>query len=285
MYYVVTSLHRDYFITHQKIPMKKTIQILLITLSVAGLSLSSCVSKGKLLSSENRVRQLQRDSSSTHGNLDACNTSLKDLLEQKVALENANASSANDLKELSSKSKLTIAEQAKRLKTLQEIIQGQRDVMLNLKKSISDALINFKADELSVYIKDGKVYVSLQEKLLFKSGSAVVDPKGKNALKSLAQVLNSTKDISVLIEGHTDNVPISKVQFEDNWALSVSRATSIVRTLTKEYGFDAKRITAAGKGEFQPVKTNETAEGKAGNRRTEIILSPDLNELFRLLEQ
>jgi len=265
--------------------MKKTIQILLITLAVAGLSLSSCVSKGKLLTSENRVRKLQSDSSSTHRTLDACNTTVKDLQQQKEALENANASSANDLKELSSKSKMTIAEQAKRLKTLQEIIQGQRDVMQNLKKSISDALINFKADELSVYIKDGKVYVSLQEKLLFKSGSAVVDPKGKNALKSLAQVLNSTKDISVMIEGHTDNVPISKVQFEDNWALSVLRATSIVRTLTKEYGFDAKRITASGKGEFQPVKTNDTAEGKAGNRRTEIILSPDLNELFRLLEQ
>jgi chemotaxis protein MotB len=265
--------------------MKKTIQLLLITLSVAGLSLSSCVSKGKLLTSEGRVRKLQSDSASTHRTLDACNINVKDLQQQKATLENANASSINDLKELSSKSKLTIAEQAKRLKTLQEIIQGQKDVMTNLKKSISDALINFKADELSVYIKDGKVYVSLQEKLLFKSGSAVVDPKGKNALKSLAQVLNSTKDISVLIEGHTDNVPISKVPFEDNWALSVARATSIVRILTKENGFDAKRITASGRGEFHPINTNETTEGKAGNRRTEIILSPDLNELFRLLEQ
>lgn len=249
------------------------------------LTLSSCVSKGKFLNSEANVRKLQSDSSATHRSLDECNVSVRDLQQQRDALQNANATSQNELETLASKSKLTIAEQARRLKALQDIIQGQRNVMNNLKKSISDALINFKADELSVYIKDGKVYVSLQEKLLFKSGSAVVDPKGKDALKNLAQVLNSTRDISVLIEGHTDTIPIKKEKFEDNWSLSVSRATSIVRILSNDYGFDAHRITAAGRGEFYPVQSNATDMGRAGNRRTEIILSPDLNEIFKLLDQ
>jgi chemotaxis protein MotB len=157
--------------------------------------------------------------------------------------------------------------------------------MTNLKNSIAGALMNYKADELTVYIKDGSVYVSLAEKLLFKSGSDLVNSKGKEALKSLANVINSTKDINVLIEGHTDNVPIKTSQFEDNWDLSAARATSIVRILTKDYGFDPNRITASGKGEYHPVTTNDTPEGRAGNRRTEIILSPDLNELYKLLYQ
>ena len=157
--------------------------------------------------------------------------------------------------------------------------------MLKLKNTISDALMKYKADELSVYIKDGNVYVSLQEKLLFKSGSDIVDPKGKEALKSLSTVLNSTKDITVIIEGHTDNVPIKTAQFKDNWDLSTARATSILRTMTKDDGFDVNRITASGKGEFHPVKDNDTMEGRASNRRTEIILSPDLKELYSILYQ
>ncbi len=180
---------------------------------------------------------------------------------------------------------MTIADQARRLKNLQDLIQSQRDVMNKLKASIATALINFKADELSVYIKDGNVYVSMEVKLLFKSGSAEVDPKGKQALAKVAEVLNSTPDINVVIEGHTDNVPIKGGKFEDNWALSSGRATNIVRILTKDYGFDPHRITAAGKGEFHPVKTNETVDGKASNRRTEIILSPNLTELYKLIEQ
>jgi chemotaxis protein MotB len=180
---------------------------------------------------------------------------------------------------------MTITDQSKRLKTLQDIIQAQIDVMARLKNSIADALKGYKSDELSVYIKDGNVYVALQEKLLFKSGSDVVDPKGKEALKSLARVLNNTKDINVMIEGHTDSIPIKTAMFKDNWDLSTARATSIVRILTKDNGFNPTRITASGRGEFHPVKTNETDEGRSGNRRTEIILSPDLNEIYKLLYQ
>ena len=121
--------------------------------------------------------------------------------------------------------------------------------------------------------------------MLFKSGSDVVDPKGKEALKSLANVLNSTSDFTVDIEGHTDDVPIKTQRFKDNWDLSTARASSIVRILTRDYGFDAARITASGKGEFHPVNLNKSVEGRAGNRRTEIILSPDLQEIYKLLYQ
>ena len=256
---------------------------LLITV-VACLSLSSCVTKGKFRLSEAREHKLQSDSAKTHSLLNECNAQVKSLTGERDQFQSQNATSQMDLKNLASTSKMTIAEQAKRLKDLQSLIQAQKDAMNRLKRTIGDALVNFKADELNVYVKDGKVYVSLEEKLLFKSGSAVVDPKGKEALASLAKVLNITSDISVTIEGHTDTVPIKRADFADNWALSTGRAASIVRILTKDYGVDPHNISAAGRGEFHPVKTNETSEGKAGNRRTEIIIAPNLNELYKLLE-
>jgi chemotaxis protein MotB len=265
--------------------MKYIFHLSLIVLLAGGLSLSSCVTKGKFLASEGRVHKLQGDSSSTHRTLNECNAAVKELEGQRDALQNANAASQNDLKDLSSKSKMTIADQARRLKNLQDLIQSQKDVMNKLKKNIGDALINFKADELSVYIKDGKVYVSLQEKLLFKSGSDVVDPKGKDALGTLAQVLNNTTDININIEGHTDSVPINRGKFEDNWALSTARATSIVRVLTKDYMVDPHHITASGRSKFYPVQSNDTDAGRGANRRTEIIISPNLSELFKLLDQ
>ncbi len=265
--------------------MKKTFHLLAIVALAMSLSVTSCVSSKKFKASEARVNKLQNDSTSTHGQLNQCNVQVKSLNAEKASLQNENALVQGDLKALSAESKMTIADQAKRLKNLQNMIQAQKDVMTNLKNSIASALLNYKTDELSVYIKDGLVYVSLEEKLLFKSGSAMVDPKGKEALKSLAVVLNNTKDITVLIEGHTDNVPIKTKLFEDNWDLSTARATSIVRILTKDDGFDPARITASGRGQFHPVKPNDTAEGRAANRRTEVILSPDLNELYKLLYQ
>jgi len=272
--------------------MKKTLQSLVFLALIFSLTLVSCGPSKKLVSSRAKVENLKIDSVNTHNQLNKCNALVKNLNDEKaslqndkLSLQNDNMSSANDLRVLSSQSKMTIAEQARRLKNLQDIIQSQKDVMSKLKNSIADALMNYKTDELSIYTKDGSVYVSLQEKLLFKSGSDVVDPKGKEALKALAQVLNNTKDINVLIEGHTDNVPIKTNLVKDNWDLSTARANSIVRILTKDNGFDPNRITASGKSEFHPVKPNDTVEGRAGNRRTEVILSPDLKELNKLLDQ
>ena len=265
--------------------MKKSFYYLTFVSLIVSTSFSSCVSTKKFKASEATVSQLQEESAKKSGQLKECNSLVKDLNDQKTSLLNENSLVTNDLKSLSTESKLTIADQAKRLKRLQDMIQAQRDVMAKLKNSIADALMNYKTDELSVYVKDGNVYVSLAEKLLFKSGSDVVDPKGKEALKTLAQVLNSTKDITVMIEGHTDNVPIKTNKFKDNWDLSTARAISIVRLLTIDNGFDSNRITASGKSQFHPVKENETAEGRAGNRRTEVILSPDMKELYKLLYQ
>jgi len=265
--------------------MKKTFYFLLFLSLILSLLVSSCVSGKKFKASEAKVDMLQKDNISMQSHLNECNTQVKNLKDESTFLQKENDFVLKDLKALSAESKMTIADQAKRLKTLQDMINSQKDVMGKLKNSIADALMNYKTDELYVYIKDGNVYVSLEEKLLFKSGSDVIDPKGKEALKSLAKVLNSTNDITVMIEGHTDNVPIKTKQFEDNWDLSTARATSILRILTKDYGFDPNRITASGRGKFHPVKTNETAEGRASNRRTEIILSPDLKELFTLLFQ
>jgi chemotaxis protein MotB len=269
----------------KQIKMKKTIHFIAFLSLILALLFMSCGPSKKLMVSDAKVDKLQKDSANTHSRLNECNALVKNLNDDKTSLQREYDLVLNDLKVLTAESKLTIAEQAKRLKNLQNVITSQRDVMTNLKNSIADALINYKTDELYVYIKDGNVYVSLEEKLLFKSGSDVVDPKGKEALKSLAQVLNSTKDITVMIEGHTDNVPIKTKLFEDNWDLSTARATSIVRILTKDFGFDSNRITASGRGQFHPVKTNETDEGRAANRRTEIILSPDLKEIYELLYQ
>jgi len=265
--------------------MKKPLRLLAFLALIAGLVFTSCGPSKKLVESRARVDKLQNDSTTTHSRLIDCNTLVKNLNDDKASLQAKNSSIQNDLKVLNTESKMTIADQAKRLQSLQNLIQSQKDVMNKLKNSIADALLNYSADELSVYIKDGNVYVSLQEKLLFKSGSDVVDPKGKEALKSLAVVLGGTRDITVMIEGHTDNVPIKTKAFKDNWDLSTARATSILRLLTKDYGFDPNRITASGRGEFHPVKPNDTAEGRSANRRTEIILSPDLKELFKILEQ
>jgi len=265
--------------------MKKTFQSLAFVCLFASLTFTSCGPSKKLLVSQAKIDKLQKENATTNSKLNDCNNQVASLNKEKDALKNENASTQNDLKILNNQSKMTIADQAKRLKNLQDIIQAQKNLMSDLKNSITNALLNYKTDELSVYIKDGNVYVSLQEKLLFKSGSDVVNPKGKEALKTLATVLNTTKDITVMIEGHTDDVPIKTNQFEDNWDLSTARATSIVRILTNDFGFDANRITASGKSKFHPVKTNATAEGRADNRRTEIILSPDLKEIYKLLDQ
>lgn len=172
-----------------------------------------------------------------------------------------------------------------RVLELEKILEEKDAAVRELKKKVTDALLNFSDSDLSVEIKNGKVYVSLSEKLLFKSGSITVDTKGKTALSQLASALKGNADLNVLVEGHTDNVPFSnkKQYMSDNWDLSVLRATSIVRILT-ENGISPGIISAAGKGEYLPVANNDSAENKALNRRTEIILTPKLDELFQLLE-
>lgn len=176
-----------------------------------------------------------------------------------------------------------LAEERTRLQRMQQLLDQQRSAVENLRQKMSNALVNFNPNELTVSIRNGKVYVSLQESLLFPSGSAEVNPRGKEALGKLAQALNTNPDISVLIEGHTDSIPI-RGRYEDNWALSTARATAIVRVLADTYKVQPTRLTASGRSYYEPVDSNSTPEGRARNRRTEIILAPRLDELMKLLE-
>lgn len=184
---------------------------------------------------------------------------------------------------LLSKNKQELLAQQEKLAHLQALMDRQKKAIEDIKKKMSDALVGFKSNELSVSIKNGKVYVSLQENLLFPSGSAVVNPKGKEALGKLAQVLNQNPDITVDIEGHTDSIPIHG-KYQDNWDLSLARSASIVRILTTDYRVDPTRVIASGHSAYDPVQSNSTSEGRAQNRRTDIILSPKLDELFKLLQ-
>ena len=172
-----------------------------------------------------------------------------------------------------------------RVAELEKLIADKDAAVQQLKKRVTDALLNFNENELTVEVKNGKVYVSLAEKLLFGSGSTKVDAQGAKALKQLAAALKGNSEINIMVEGHTDNVPISRASqyMNDNWDLSVMRATSIVRILVSN-GVSPETITASGRGEFSPVAVNNTPENKALNRRTEIILTPKLDELFQILE-
>lgn len=185
--------------------------------------------------------------------------------------------------ELNAKEKV-LSDRERTLDEMKKIIARQDSITNRLNSILRNALLGFNSDELSVEIKNGKVYVSMSDKLLFKSGSSGVEEKGKEALKLLAGVLDKNFDIDILVEGHTDNVPIKTSVYKDNWDLSVARATSIVRILANDYKITPTRMTASGKGEFFPKAENETTEGRAKNRRTEIILSPKLDELMKLLK-
>jgi chemotaxis protein MotB len=172
----------------------------------------------------------------------------------------------------------------KNLAFLQAALHKKDSITNSIRKAVADALMGFEGKGLTVHMKDGKVYVSLEEKLLFASGKWDVSKDGITALKDLAKVLEKNPDINVLIEGHTDNVPLnSQNQVADNWDLSVMRATSIVKMLLANGKIDPVRLVASGRGEFLPVEPNSSAANKAKNRRTEIILSPKLDELMQII--
>ena len=174
-----------------------------------------------------------------------------------------------------------------RLAELQKILDAQKKLVEDLKAKVSEALLGFENNGLTVTMKNGKVYVSLDEKLLFKSASWDIDANGKNALKKLAGVLEKNTDIQVTIEGHTDNVPYNpgNSQLKDNWDLSVKRATTVIRVLLEGSRIDAKRLTASGRSQYQPVDDHNTTDARQKNRRTEIILTPDLTELYNLINK
>ncbi|MBI6117210.1 OmpA family protein [Salegentibacter maritimus] len=203
------------------------------------------------------------------------------------------------LAELEEKEQALVAEQARldklqrdldarsrRVDELESLIAAKDAKMNALKDAISKALTNFEGKGLTVEQRDGKVYVSMENKLLFSSGSWAVNAEGRQAVNQLGKVLAQNPDIAVLIEGHTDNVPYrGSGTLKDNWDLSTKRATSIVQILKENNNIDPQNLTAAGRGEYAPIATNETAEGKAKNRRIEVILTPKLDEVTKLLNE
>lgn len=182
------------------------------------------------------------------------------------------------------KMKSELEQKNARLVELQNILNRKDSAVKALKDKVSAALLGYEGQGLTIEQKNGKVYVSLDEKLLFKSGKWDVDPKGQAALKKLAGVLEKNEDINIMIEGHTDDVPYQgSGNVADNWDLSVKRATAIVKILLSSSKIDAKRLTASGRGEFLPIDEAKTPEARQKNRRTEIILTPKLDELFQIL--
>ncbi len=214
---------------------------------------------------------------------DLSNTNLSQAEQFNASLKQKSDELRQKSDELTSKENLLV-EREKSLRDMQKVIARQDSITKRLNDILRNALLSFKSDELSVEIKNGKVYVSMSDKLLFKSGSAAIESKGIEAIKVLADVLTKNSDIDILVEGHTDNIPIKTAIYGDNWDLSVARATSIVRILTNDYQISPTRLTASGKGEYAPRTSNATLEGRAGNRRTEIILSPKLDEIMKLLK-
>lgn len=179
-----------------------------------------------------------------------------------------------------------LAARSNRIDELENLIAAKDAKMNALKTAVSNALTNFEGKGLTVEQRDGKVYVSMENKLLFSSGSWAVNAEGRRAVQQLGEVLAQNPDIAVLIEGHTDNVPYGgSGQLQDNWDLSTKRATSIVQILRENNNIDPQNLTAAGRGEYAPVATNETAEGKAKNRRIEVILTPKLDEISQMLNE
>ncbi len=225
------------------------------------------------------IAQLNQQSANQKQTIDSLLQQLADAKARIGDLSNDAASKQS----LLSKSRQDYLNQQKKLEQLQALMDKQKRAIEEIKKKMSDALVGFKSNELSVAIKNGKVYVSLQENLLFPSGSAVVNPKGKEALGKLAQVLNLNPDITVDIVGHTDSIPI-RAKYQDNWDLSLARSASIVRILTLDYRVDPTRVIASGHSQYDPVQPNGSPEGRALNRRTDIILSPRLDELYKLLQ-
>lgn len=270
--------------------------------------LTSCVSKKKYMEAEDgrwmalisrdslqnllngsraQCRALESDTAKLGASLRSYQKMLNNNLNenQKLSSELANMNSelaaknaelAAKLKELEDR-ELTIGQ-------LQAIINEQNAKVKDLYDHIKNALMGFSSDELTVREEGGKIYVAMSDKLLFESGKAVVNKQGMQALEKLAVVLKQQTEIDVYCEGHTDSIPIKTAVYKDNWDLSVIRATSVVRILTETYGVQPLQIQPCGRGEFKPLDSNATAEGRARNRRTEIIIAPKLDKLYDMLK-
>jgi chemotaxis protein MotB len=224
----------------------------------------------------------EKDNSKLSGDLQMTQEQLLKKQDELRALETQLNKQKADLETLSAELKKREA----RITELEEILRKKDQAAADLKKKLSEALFNFEGKGLTITQKNGKIYVSMDESLLFASGKTNVEAKGVEALKNLAKVLEQNAEVYIMVEGHTDDVPMNgNGEIKDNWDLSVMRATSVTKIILKSGpNIDAKRITSAGRGEFFPLDAAKTAEARKKNRRTEIILTPKLDELLKVLE-
>lgn len=229
---------------------------------------------------EEELAKLQADTAHLHRELNDLQLTYNELNAKYTMLNKNYSANSTKLTQLSG----DLQKREARLREVEDILRKRDEATNALKNKLQQALLGFQQSGLSVDVRNGKVYVSLTDKLLFPSGSIVIDDKGKQALKQLAAVLNKEADINLSVEGHTDNQRVVNLgQIKDNWDLSVLRATSVSRYLTEVEKIDPTRITATGKGEFQPIDPAKTPEARAKNRRIEIVLTPKLDELYNLI--
>jgi len=269
---------------------------------------TSCISKKKLMAEQDKYARLNTFYMQVQDDLKKCRedeteaAKKRALLETEIAglnkqidfLKENNNTMINQLKDLSvisnsqaqsiQKSLENIGAKDLYIQNLQSAIARKDSLNMALVMNLKGALNDVNDQDVEIKVEKGVVFISISDKMLFKSGKYEVTDNAMNVLGKVAQVLNSKPDIEFMVEGHTDNVAIKNNCITDNWDLSVKRATSVVRILQTKFGIDPKRMTAGGRGEYIPLQTNETAEGKAANRRTRIVILPQLDQFFKLLE-
>ncbi|OED36217.1 hypothetical protein AB832_05705 [Flavobacteriaceae bacterium (ex Bugula neritina AB1)] len=263
--------------------------------------LSSCVSQKKFADLEAKQKETQDLLNTATVKLNSCleekassSSELKVLRDQVSNLKNQNSALLNNVGNLATlstkeaenleRSLESIKEKDLQIKTMNDALNKKDSVTLALVTSLKGALGNLADEDIEVNVEKGVVYVSISDKLLFKSGSYNVSTRAKEVLGKVAKVVNDKPDIEFLVEGHTDNVPIKNKVLLDNWDLSVKRATSVVRVLQKDFGVDPKRMTAAGRSYYVPIADNNTAANKAKNRRTRIVVLPKLDQFYNMIE-
>lgn len=220
-----------------------------------------------------------------YASLDADRAKLaRDLDQLRDMLDKGNAEASRMLQELQ-RNQADLEERSQRVEELESLLKAREEAIAAIRRQVSDALLGFEGKGLTISTRDGKVYVSMEDKLLFRSGSYEIGRDGERAVRDLAKVLAANPDINVMVEGHTDDVRYTpNAYLKDNLDLSAKRATTVVRLLLENKEIAPERIVAAGRGESLPVAEGKTAEARAKNRRTEIILTPKYDELMKLME-
>lgn len=238
--------------------------------------------QSQLTSSQGEAAELARQKEQTEKRLAALEQQQAELNEM---LDRGNDETKRMLEELQH-NQADLEERSQRIEELESLLKARDEAIAAIRRQVSDALLGFEGKGLTISTRDGKVYVSMEDKLLFRSGSYQIGPEGERAVRDLSNVLAANPDINVMVEGHTDNVPYTpNAYLKDNLDLSAKRATTVVRLLLENKGIAPERIIAAGRGESVPVAEGDSAEARAKNRRTEIVLTPKYDELLELMNK